>query len=289
VHLSETLLGKPGVLITEHELRTWRDGLIRKGLAPSSVNRTRNCLRAALELSFPALSHRWKQGLETLPDAVEANNIVIEDEAKAREWVAESYARDHQLGLLTHVIAETGARPSQATRLKVRDLITVDMAAPRLMMPKSGKGGTRHPGQRKVQRYAVSISRELAALLKAAAKGRPGHAPLLLQKTGAPWNEHDPAQNYRRDVRAVVARIGLDPDVYGMYAFRHSSITRMLLQGTPTEIVAKSHDTSEAMIRKHYAASILDHSDALTRRTLPAFGPEPPPAASNVVPLAKAS
>ena len=37
--------------------------------------------------------------------------------------------------------------------------------------------------------------------------------------------------------------IGLDPDVYGLYAFRHTSITRMLLAGTHTAIVAKCHDT----------------------------------------------
>ena len=188
---------------------------------------------------------------------------------------------------MTHVLGESGARPSQAVRLRVRDLIVIDPKAPRLMMPKSGKGGTRHPGQRKVERYAVSISPELAALLKAAAKGRPSNAALLLRKDGKPWNENDPANDYRRDVRSVVESIGLDPDVYGLYAFRHTSITRMLLAGTHTAIVAKCHDTSEAMIRKHYAASILDYTDEITRKTLPALGPALQPAASNVVTLAK--
>jgi hypothetical protein len=61
----------------------------------------------------------------------------------------------------------------------------------------------------------------------------------------------------------------------------------MLLAGTHTAIVARSHDTSEAMIRKHYAASILDYTDEITRKTLPAFGPALEPAASNVIPLAK--
>jgi integrase len=157
---------------------------------------------------------------------------------------------------------------------------------PRLMMPKSGKGGTRHPGQRKLERYSVSISVELAALLKATAKGRPSNAPLLLKKDGKPWNENDPANDYRRAVRGVVERIGLDPDVYGLYAFRHTSITRMLLAHTHTAIVAKCHDTSEAMIRRHYAASILDYTDEITRKTLPALGPAQP-AAGNIVKLAK--
>ena len=110
---------------------------------------------------------------------------------------------------------------------------------------------------------------------------------LLLRKNGKPWNENDPANDYRRNVRSIVESIGLDPDVYGLYAFRHTSITRMLLAGTHTAIVAKCHDTSEAMIRKHYAASILDYTDEITRKTLPALGPALQPAASNVVPLAK--
>jgi integrase len=154
------------------------------------------------------------------------------------------------------------------------------------MMPKSGKGGTRHPGQRKVERYAVSISPELAALLKTAAKGRPSNAALLLRMDKQPWNENEPAADYRRPVRSVVEKIGLDPDVYSLYAFRHTSITRMLLKGVHTAIVAKCHDTSEQMIRKHYAASILDFTDEITRKTLPTLGPAQE-AASNVIPLAK--
>jgi hypothetical protein len=104
--------------------------------------------------------------------------------------------------------------------------------------------------------------------LKAAAKGRPSNVPLLLRKDGQPWNESNSCQDYRRAVRVVVETIGLDPDEYGLYAFRHTSITRMLLKGTHTSIVAKTHDTSEAMIRKHYAASILDFTDEITRKTL---------------------
>jgi hypothetical protein len=149
-------------------------------------------------------------------------------------------------------------------------------------MPNSGKGGTRHPGQRKVERYAVSISSGLAALLKTAAKGRPSNAPLLLRKDGKLWSETDPSGGYKKGVRATAKKVGLDPDIYGLYAFRHTSITRMLLAGTHTAIVAKCHDTSEAMIRKHYAASILDFTDEITRKTLPSFGPLEPPPASNV-------
>jgi hypothetical protein len=90
----------------------------------------------------------------------------------------------------------------------------------------------------------------------------------------------DTSNDHREDVRAVVTKIGLDP--------WHTSITRMLLKGIHTAIVAKAHDTSEAMIRRHYAAAILDHTDAITRQTLPSLETgSSTPAASNVVPLAK--
>src|SRR5262249_47336104 len=129
--------------------------------------------------------------------------------------------------------------------------------------------------------------RELAALLKAAAKGRPSNAPLLTRKDSKLWNETNPASDYKKDVRKVVKKIGLDPEVYGLYCLRHTSITRMLLKGVHTAIVAKSHDPSEAMIRKHSAASILDFTDQITRNTLPSLGPAMRPAAGNVIPLTK--
>ena len=283
-HLNATLLARPLALLTQEELEGWRDGMLKAGSAPSSVNRVTNSLCAALTQADPSRVHIWRAGLKALPDATVANNVVIDDPAKAQQWVAESYALDHGLGLLTHTLGETGARPSQVARLKVRDLITTDPATPRLQMPKSGKGGTRNPEKRKVERYSVSISPALAAQLKTAAKGRPGNAPLLLRSNGEPWRESDPSKDYLTDVRTVVKKIGLDPDVYGLYAFRHTSITNMVRKGIHTAIVAKAHDTSEAMIRKHYAADILDFTDAILRQTLPTLGPAQP-TARNVVAL----
>lgn len=285
-HLTEAQLSKPVALFTEDELRRWRGDLLKKGLAKSSVNRVISTIRTALTLADKSRTHIWRSGLKALPDATRANNVVIEDEAKAQAWIAESYRLDHQLGLLTHTIAESGTRPSQAVRLRVRDLITHDPAAPRLMMPRSGKGGTRSVQERKAESYPVSISHALAALLKTAAKGRPGHAPLLVRENGLAWDDGNPNpyDRYKENLKVVLKTVGLDPTIYGMYAFRHTSITRMLLAGTPAAIVAKAHDTSEAEIRKHYSASILDFTDEITRKTLPSFGPAAPPA-SNVVAL----
>ena len=179
-----------------------------------------------------------------------------------------------ELGLLTH-ISRRERRPAVASGAPQGprpDHHRSEGAAPDDAEVRQG----RHPQPGQAQgRDAIrcSISIELAALLKLAAKGRPSHAPLLLRSNGNQWGEIDPCGDYRKPVRRIVESIGLDPDVYGLYAFRHTSITRCLLAGTHTAIVAKSHDTSEAMIRKHYAASILDHTDSITRKTLPALGP----------------
>jgi hypothetical protein len=64
---------------------------------------------------------------------------------------------------------------------------------------------------------------------------------------------------------------------------RHSSICRALLNGIPTAITAKLHDTSSREIEAHYAAYILDVAgDVLSRKGL--LRPEAP-TADNVVTL----
>ena len=50
-HLTPTLATKPVALLTMNDLRHWRDGLVSKGVAPATINRTRAGLRAALELA----------------------------------------------------------------------------------------------------------------------------------------------------------------------------------------------------------------------------------------------
>ena len=83
--------------------------------------------------------------------------------------------------------------------------------------------------------------------------------------------------------RAVTAA-GLDPDVVTMYALRHSSIVRMLLRNVPIRLVASLHNTSVAMIEKHYSRYITEHSiDDITRAGLLS---EPTPAGDNVVSIA---
>ena len=183
----------------------------------------------------------WELGLAVLPDAQEARNAIISDD-KVRDFVATAYGLDHQFGLLTDTLAITGARPSQAVRLRVEDLHDHPVR-PKLMMPKSGKGGGRFRAEKKIERYSVPITVQLAAKLKEAAKGRADDAPLLMQSDGRRWHKY-PGQHCHRQIDKVVTAIGLDPADVTMYALRHSSIVRQLKLNVPIRLVASLHNTS---------------------------------------------
>lgn len=269
VHLTSVLLAKPVQLLAPTELKRWRDGLLST-MAPATVNRLCRCLCAALALAAQhdqRIKNRdaWEIGLAALPDAQEARNVILSDD-KVRAFVGCAYGLNHQFGLLTDTLAVTGARPSQAVRLRVEDLHD-HPTRPKLMMPKSAKGGGRNRSQKKVERFSVPITVQLASMLKAAAKGRADDAPLLLQSDGNPWDPN-PGQNYHRQVDKVVTAIRLDPAEVTMYALRHSSIVRMLLQNIPIRLVASLHNTSVAMIERHYSKYIVEYSDEISRRAL---------------------
>lgn len=284
VHLAKVLLAKPVALLTAAELKKWRDSLLTK-MAAATINRLCRCLGAALELARQhddRVQNRqaWEVGLAGLPDAVEARNVILSDD-KVREFVATAYGFDWKLGLLADTLAITGARPSQAVRLRVEDLHDHPVR-PKLMMPKSAKGGGRNRAKKKVERYSVPITVQLAAKLKEAAKNRPDDAPLLLQSDGSPWGEN-PGQTYHRQIDKIVTAIGLDPAVVTIYALRHSSIVRMLLQNLPIRLVASLHNTSVAMIERTYSKYITEHSDDVSRKALLQ---DKPPSGAKMVALA---
>jgi integrase len=284
-HLSSALLARPVALLNAKELRAWRDGLLNKGLQPSSVVRYCKSLRAALNLTA---SHdkriqngdAWEAGLEALPDSTVARNVILDDMTVSR-FVDGAYAHSQKLGELVDVLAVTGTRPSQAARLLVEDLH--GGPKPRLTVPKSAKGGSKNRAARRHERVSVPITAALAAKLMQAAKGRPADAPLLLQNNGQPWSDR-PSDDYREEVREVIKGIGRDPDELTLYAMRHSSIVRQLLRNVPIRLVAALHDTSVAQIERTYSKYIADHSDDISRAAL--LHQEPVPVGDNVIQLA---
>lgn len=271
LHVPDTMKAKAVALLTEKELRHWRNNIVKRGLKPATADRVARAFKACLNLAAADDPKRvvnggaWRTGLARLPDGETARNVILSD-AQIAAVVRACYVDDQAFGTLIETLAATGSRESQVVRLRADDLID-DPVAPRLLMPSSKKGRNR-----RIERRPISISTRLASVLRQTSHGRAPEAPLLAR-----------VSNVARLFRDATKHLNLDPDATP-YALRHSSIVRMLLQRVPTRVVAAHHDTSVPMIEKHYSAFIIDVADDLTRRALLSFEPDPP-TDGNVIPL----
>src|SRR5262249_43598611 len=122
-HLPPTLAAKPVSLLTSRELQHLRDGLVGK-IKNASINRVMKGLKAALTLAAkhdPRITNAnaWKVGLEALPDAHTARNVILTDD-EVRALVAAAYVEDDALGLLVETAAVTGGPGAQIPRPCVR-------------------------------------------------------------------------------------------------------------------------------------------------------------------------
>src|SRR5262249_53048515 len=213
IHLTPAILNKPVMLLDAAELVAWRDGLPAKGLKPSSINRIMKSLRAALNLAARNDKKRilnadaWDatKGMSGLPSANVPRSVFLSD-AEVLDFVDKAYEVDARFGEFVEVLAQTGARPSQASRVLVRHLLH-HASKPRIAMLRSGKGGAKDRLARKSETYSLPVTPHLARRLAEAAKGRRSDDVLLLQANGQPWTEHN---DYRDAVRTVVQATGKD-------------------------------------------------------------------------------
>jgi integrase len=275
-HLPAHLAEQPLSQITAKMLRGWRDGLLKAGMLPQTVNRVLKPARAAFTLAATldpraaANAHAWRTGLAEIPGTVTARDAVLTD-GQVQAVVAAAYDISVEFGIYVQAHAEVGARSSQLARLTVDDL-----QRDRLMVPGSKKGR----GGGKPDRTPVPLTPSLAARLETAAAGRPAGAPLLLRADGVAWKPK--IADHRLAFQQAVRAAGL-PKGTTLYSLRHSSIARMLLRNVPIKICADMHDTSTGQIERHYGRFIKHHADELMRAALLDTSPPSPPA--NVVPL----
>jgi integrase len=252
------------------DLSEFRDRLAAKGLKPATIDRTNRVLKAALNLAAENDEHitrrPWKTALKAIGGEEAGARNVILDDADWRTLRGAAYRDSEEFGLLIDVLAETGARPSQAVRLSAADVQAdfVDRRTgkrqPRLMMPVSRKGS----GAKKARSIPVPITSELADRLRTFA--RPDGA-LLARADGRPWD----TTNLSHYFKGVLKGTAFDnPAKVTLYALRHTSIVRQLLANVPVRVVAALHDTSVVMIERNYSKHIADHADELARAALPA-------------------
>ena len=276
LHLGKTLAERPVALLTSKSLMSWRNGLL-SSMTRSSATRVCRAFKAALNLVADQSDgaqgrSAWELGLKSFDGATAERhrNVVIPDEHVLR-IVAAAAQQSEEFGLFVETIATTGARPSQLSRARVRDL-----GRDHLEMPSSRKG--RREKQLSHRRVPIALSLAKRLRQAAAAAGKGDDALLFTRPDGQRWKRTDHSRPFAR----TVVRAGLDPAVVTLYALRHSSITRQLVAGVPIRVVAALHDTSTLMVEKTYSVEIDKHVDSIVR---PALLNTEAPLPSNVAPI----
>lgn len=256
IHLTPRLASKAVAMLTDSDLRNWRNELITvAGLKTASADRYGKSMKAALTLAARSdkritNNSEWRNGLTKLPDNNNARNVILCDDV-VQAIITTAYDFDYMIGVWCQTLSETGNRESQIKRVEVRDLQD-DRAAPRLLVPNSRKGKNRQ-----ITRKPLPITVELATHLRKLAAGKKPHDALLT-----------PIAELARKFRPVTKLLKLDDEVTP-YALRHSSIARQLLKGIPTRLVASAHDTSVAEIERTYSRYIVsDQTETILRDSL---------------------
>jgi integrase len=283
--------------ITENDLVRWRSGLRRGGrthstdpLAAGTLARLLNDLRAALR----AAAIKSKLPADVLATIMvgckrpegssrpRPKQVMADDDV--RRLIEAADAVDADFGALVLVLAVTGARLDQIARATVADF---QPEMRRLMVPLSRKGR----GAKPQTHVAVPLPDHVTDRLHTLAAGRSGHGPLLSRwhhrqaagdstPDGLPAWERVERRPWRspseltRPWKTALAAAGLQSDLVP-YALRHSSVVRGLHAGLPVRLVAAVHDTSVAMIEKHYGAFIVDATEDLLRGAMMALGVAP--------------
>lgn len=272
-------------LVDESDLIAWRQGL-PDGLKATTKQRLINDVKAALNAACtthrkqvdPMLPAVIRSALKAEPysgeepEQVARDNQILADAdigrliRAAREIDAEEdWGGD--LYRMVVALAATGARFGQVRRMHVGDF---QRPQRRLMVPVSRKG------KGKSGSTAVAVGQDVLDALQPAVTGRPSPAALLERwyhsqvasdKKGRwrwerterkPWQS---ASELTRPWAAIRKRAGL-PEVIP-YALRHSSIVRGIRANLPIRLVAALHDTSVAMIERHYGKYIVDGLEKL--------------------------
>lgn len=268
--------------LTEADLRGWqrRLGDMRGSSKQRVISELKAALNAAFEEHRKALPKDFgitvKFGLkpifavETASEPLARENQVLSDQnirdilAKAREL-----DKDGDNTRLVILLAATGARFSQLARMRVAD---VQPRPCRVLIPVSYKGR----GHKAASFVRMQVGQDVIEALQPAIEGRDPAAMLLerwhyrqtdsitwIKASRQPWKT---PSEMRRWWQKVMDALG-HPDVIP-YALRHSSIVRAIRVGVPIRLVAALHDTSVAMIEKHYARWITESLDDIAARTI---------------------
>jgi integrase len=180
-----------------------------------------------------------------------------------------SFDDDGDVGRMVLVLAATGARFSQVQRIRVGDVQSDRL---RIFVPTSRKGRGKTEGH-----YPVQVGEDVIDRLGPAMASRRKDEPLLcrwrlVQVKASEWRKDRrgpwaSASEMTRQWKAICESLKLGSYIVP-YALRHSSIVRGIRSGLPIRLVAAMHDTSVAMIERHYARYIVDGLEDLAAKAV---------------------
>ena len=163
--------------------------------------------------------------------------------SRTEEWITPEeffwllvHVSDHEFFRMLVVSWETGARPQEVKPLEARHL---DLEQHRAVIPRSETKGKRRPRVLYLTERAERILRELARERQ--------HGPLFLNQAGRPWS----ASAVRLRFQRLAKHVGKQ---YCQTLFRHSWITRKLLAGEDSHVVAAlAGHVDSSMIDRYYS------------------------------------
>lgn len=285
---------RPLHALREADLLAWKDAL-PEAMKATTRQRLINDLKAALNAAYSANRDRLaptvpaivKHGLkadaadddESVPLARE--NQILTDSAvgallAATREIDGEQGWEGDLFRLVVTLAATGARFSQVARMRVADFQWTEQ---RLMVPVSRKGRGGKSGS-----IPVPVGRDVLEALLPVTSGRVGNEPLLerwkhRQVAGAiSWERvgrgaWQTAAELVRPWQAIRERSEMQDVI--PYALRHSSIVKGIRANLPIRLVAALHDTSTAMIERHYAKWITSGLEEMARAAIVPLVPSP--------------
>lgn len=239
----------PLTKLTQKHVKGWRERLAAKPApvafrkdgkaktkprSASALNRDMTALRAALNQAFAdgdvLTDHAWRVALKPVRNADRRRDVYLTREE--RRAILASLPDD--AAAFVRGLCALPLRPGALAELRAGDF------NPRTAELKIGK-------DKSGQDRKIKLPDETVALFKEQRKGKLPAAFLFVQADGKPWNRHA----WRLPINEAVAAAGLSPKITA-YAFRHSTITDLIVAGVPALTVAQLSGTSVAMIEKHY-------------------------------------
>jgi len=224
--------------LTLQQVTDWRDSLVRVSDDPEDVrkskdgaNRLMNYVRAALNLAYKkdivGTDKAWRR-ISAFSDVGEARKIILND-AQISRLIEKTTGGFREL-IISALL--TGARYGELTGALVRDF---DYQSKTIAL--SGKTGSR----------TCYLSTEAAEHFRRLAATKLPNALLHVKDDGTQWgksHQHLPMHEAIRRARL--------PQGTTFYCLRHTHISRALLKGVNSQVVAENCGTSIRMIEKHY-------------------------------------